>query len=42
LLTRLDAAFYEAQAVVLSNMGQHNQALVLYVFKMRDYAKAEE
>ncbi|KEY64464.1 hypothetical protein S7711_05281 [Stachybotrys chartarum IBT 7711] len=42
LIPRDDAAFYEAQAVVLSNMGQHNQALVLYVFKMRDYAKAEE
>ncbi|KAK3997150.1 vacuolar morphogenesis protein 6 [Cladorrhinum sp. PSN332] len=34
--------FYEAQAVVLSNMGQHRQALVIYVFKMKDYAKAEE
>ncbi|KAH7311720.1 hypothetical protein B0I35DRAFT_452848 [Stachybotrys elegans] len=37
-----DAAFYEAQAIVLSNMGQHKQALVIYVFKMRDYTKAED
>ena len=37
-----DAAFYEAQAVVLSGMGQHNQALEVYVFKMNDYEKAEE
>lgn len=37
-----DASFYEAQAVVLSNMGQHKQALEIYVFKMGDYAKAEE
>lgn len=37
-----DPAFYEAQAVVLSNMGQHKQALEIYVFKMKDYQKAEE
>ncbi|KYK58445.1 AvaB protein [Drechmeria coniospora] len=37
-----DAEFYEAQAVVLSNMGQHRQALDIYVFKMHDFAKAEE
>jgi len=37
-----DPSFYEAQAVVLSNMGQHKQALEIYVFKMNDYAKAEE
>ena len=42
VLTRLDPAFYEAQAVVLSNMGQHRQALMIYVFKMKDYTKAEE
>lgn len=39
---RPDPPFYEAQAVVLSNMGQHRQALMIYVFKMKDYAKAEE
>jgi hypothetical protein len=37
-----DPPFYEAQAVVLSNRGQHRQALMIYVFKMKDYAKAEE
>lgn len=42
LIPRDDPAFYEAQAVVLSNMGQHNQALQIYVFKMKDYAKAED
>lgn len=42
VLTRLDPSFYEAQAVVLSNMGQHKQALEIFVFKMQNYAKAEE
>ncbi|KAJ6440804.1 Bromodomain-containing factor 1 [Purpureocillium lavendulum] len=37
-----DPAFYEAQAVVLSNMGSHRQALDIYVFKMKDFGKAEE
>ena len=37
-----DPKFYEAQAVVLSNMGSDKQALEIYVFKMKDYAKAEE
>lgn len=37
-----DAAFYQAQAVILFLMGQHKQALEIYVFKMEDYAKAEE
>lgn len=41
-IPRDDPSFYEAQAVVLSNMGQHKQALEIYVFKMKDYAKAEE
>ena len=27
---------------MLSNMGQHKQALEIYVFKMKDYSKAEE
>jgi tetratricopeptide (TPR) repeat protein len=38
----VDPYFYEAQAVVLSNMGQHKQALEIYVFKIMDYQKAEE
>ncbi|KAH6620933.1 hypothetical protein B0J18DRAFT_211147 [Chaetomium sp. MPI-SDFR-AT-0129] len=42
LIPKDDPPFYEAQAVVLSNMGQHRQALMIYVFKMQDYAKAEE
>lgn len=37
-----DPDFYEAQAVVLSKMEQHKQALEVYVFKMQDFAKAEE
>ena len=37
-----DEQFYEAQAIVLSNMGQHKQALEIYVFKLRDFEKAEE
>jgi Vam6/Vps39-like protein vacuolar protein sorting-associated protein 39 len=37
-----DPKFYEAQALVLSNMGQHKQALDIYVFKMKDFEKAEE
>ncbi|KAF2966024.1 hypothetical protein GQX73_g7558 [Xylaria multiplex] len=42
MIPRDDPAFYEAQAVVLSNMGNHKQALEIYVFKMQDYVKAEE
>ncbi|ATY62825.1 AvaB protein [Cordyceps militaris] len=41
-IPRNDPFFYEAQAVVLSNMGQHKQALEIFVFKMQNYAKAEE
>ncbi|KAF2093177.1 vacuolar morphogenesis protein-like protein AvaB [Rhizodiscina lignyota] len=37
-----DPDFYEARAVVLSKMGQHKQALSIYVFQLRDYEKAEE
>ncbi|KAI0545485.1 SPX-domain-containing protein [Xylaria curta] len=42
MIPRDDPAFYEAQAVVLSNMGNYKQALEIYVFKMQDYARAEE
>ncbi|KAK8040160.1 hypothetical protein PG993_008571 [Apiospora rasikravindrae] len=42
IIPRDDSAFYEAQAVILSNMGSHKQALDIYVFRMQDYAKAEE
>lgn len=41
-LPRDDADFYEARAVVLSNMGQHKAALEIYVFKLEDHGKAEE
>ncbi|TGO49546.1 hypothetical protein BCON_0207g00150 [Botryotinia convoluta] len=42
LIDREDSHFYEAQAVVLSNMGSHKQALEIYVFKIKDFEKAEE
>ncbi|KAJ9133564.1 Vam6/Vps39-like protein [Pleurostoma richardsiae] len=42
LIPKDDQDFYEAQAVVLSAMGQDKQALEIYVFKMKDYAKAED
>ncbi|SPO05338.1 related to PHO87 protein [Cephalotrichum gorgonifer] len=42
MVPRDDASFYQAQAVILFLMGQHKQALEIYVFKMKDYAKAEE
>lgn len=37
-----DPDFYEARAIVFSKMGQHRQALEIYVFKLKDPAKAEE
>ncbi|KAK5661419.1 hypothetical protein OQA88_11319 [Cercophora sp. LCS_1] len=42
LIPKMDPRFYEAQAIVFSNMGSHKQALDVYVFKMKDYDKAEE
>ncbi|TWU75638.1 low-affinity phosphate transporter [Metarhizium rileyi] len=42
MIPKDDSSFFEAQAVILSNMGQHRKALEIYVFKMEDYAKAEE
>ncbi|KAK3372778.1 hypothetical protein B0T24DRAFT_678277 [Lasiosphaeria ovina] len=42
LIPKEDPLFYEAQAVVLSKMDQHKQALAIYVFKMKDFTKAEE
>ncbi|KAL5356790.1 vacuolar sorting protein 39 domain 1-domain-containing protein [Aspergillus floccosus] len=41
-LDRDDPEFFEARAIVFSKMGQHRQALEIYVFKLEDYAKAEE
>ncbi|KAH9865219.1 hypothetical protein IAQ61_009166 [Plenodomus lingam] len=37
-----DPDYYEARAIVLSKMGQHKQALAIYVFQLQDYQKAEE
>ncbi|KAK9423309.1 putative Vacuolar sorting protein 39 domain 1 [Seiridium unicorne] len=42
LIPRDNPAFYEALAVVYSNMLQDKQALEIYVFKMKDYTKAED
>ncbi|KAL1983675.1 hypothetical protein VTN96DRAFT_10104 [Rasamsonia emersonii] len=41
-LPRDDPDFYEARAIVFSKMGQHRQALEIYVFKLKDPEKAEE
>ncbi|KAF1852001.1 uncharacterized protein K460DRAFT_362776 [Cucurbitaria berberidis CBS 394.84] len=37
-----DPDYYETRAIVLSKMGQHKQALQIYVFQLKDYQKAEE
>ncbi|KAF2016996.1 hypothetical protein BU24DRAFT_346017 [Aaosphaeria arxii CBS 175.79] len=37
-----DPDYYEPRAVVLSKLGQHKQALEIYVFQLKDYDKAEE
>lgn len=37
-----DPDYYESRAIVLSKMGQHKQALRIYVFQLKDYEKAEE
>ncbi|ESZ97403.1 hypothetical protein SBOR_2231 [Sclerotinia borealis F-4128] len=42
LTSTIDPHFYEAQAIVLSNIGSHKQALEIYVFKIKDFEKAEE
>jgi Vam6/Vps39-like protein vacuolar protein sorting-associated protein 39 len=41
-LPRDDPTFYEARAILFSKMGNHKQALEIYVFKLNDSAKAEE
>lgn len=38
----VDPELFETRATVFSKMGQHRQALEIYVFKLRDYVKAEE
>ena len=42
LLPKDDPDFWEARAVVLSNMGKHKEALEIYVFKLKNPLKAEE
>lgn len=42
LLPADDPNFFESRAIVLSKMGQHKQALSIYVFQIQDYEKAEE
>lgn len=42
LLPRDNPTFYEARAIVFSKMGNHRQALEIYVFKLHDPARAEE
>ena len=42
LLSRDDPTFYEARAIVFSKMGNHKQALEIYVFKLHDPGRAEE
>lgn len=42
LIPRDDPGFFEAHAIILSNMKQHKQALEIYVFKIKDFEKAEE
>ncbi|KAJ5270748.1 hypothetical protein N7505_006506 [Penicillium chrysogenum] len=41
-LDREDPNYYEARAILFSKMGQHRQALEIYVFKLADHEKAEE
>ena len=41
-ISRDDPDFYEARAVLFSKMGNHKQALEIYVFKLDDPATAEE
>lgn len=40
LLVILD--LFEERAILLSRIGQHDQALDIYVYKLRNYVMAEE
>jgi len=40
--SNLDDEFLQERAVVLSKMGQHKNALEIYVFKLKDFPKAEK
>jgi len=37
-----ESDFFESRAIVLSKMGNHKQALQIYVFQIQDYQKAED
>ncbi|KAF2036210.1 vacuolar morphogenesis protein-like protein AvaB [Setomelanomma holmii] len=41
-LPSTDPDYLEPRAIVLSKMGQHKQALAIYVFDLQDYKRAEE
>jgi tetratricopeptide (TPR) repeat protein len=42
LLPAHDPLFYQIRAIVLSAMGNHKQALSIYVFQIQNYEKAED
>ena len=37
-----DDELYEARAILLGRLGNHDGALQIYVYRLADYAKAEE
>ena len=38
--TPLHTAMFEERAMLLSRSGRHEQALAIYAYRLRDYAKA--
>ncbi|KAK6500902.1 Vacuolar morphogenesis protein 6, variant 2 [Arthrobotrys conoides] len=40
-LPKDDPTFYEIRASILSRLGEHRQALEIFVFRMQDFSKAE-
>ena len=42
LTPKIVPELYEARAIVLGNMREHRQALLIYVFKLKDPEKAEK
>ncbi|KAI9723825.1 MAG: Vacuolar morphogenesis protein 6 [Chrysothrix sp. TS-e1954] len=41
-LSEQDARLFESRAILHSKLSQHSKALIIYVFKLQDQAKAEE
>lgn len=37
-----DEDLHEARAIVLGRLGKHTQALETYIYRLQDFAKAEE